>query len=343
MLQFPRWKVDVTVGRDLVKTLYETATTSKAAIDKAKHKLRGAVSSAGTFKFKATKADEKNHATKKSPQQLDREIAEALGHTSRGHATRRSGESLSWNGQTIPIDPSPRTVKPFELNRPYVIRRRGRLYTVVLDTHRGNVAHPAEVEGRTPSSKTRAGKGSAAMRVSHATKATTKGRAKTSDKINIDQLAKLFDLPDWDRIDELNQQHYWEMSQGSTDEEAQLDAERAAQDEVYGQWYDAVESVATKLFDKHGLELQPTGKQGTETRRYEFKIVPSSSWNDAANKIRETINGVGDFHFNDLKEFLHTQASTARQAALSHLGYIRQYPAVYGGSGARQLYDQAWR
>lgn len=65
MLQFPRWKVDVTVGRDLVKTLYETATTSKAAINKAKHKLRGAVSSAGAFKFKATKVDEKDHAAKK--------------------------------------------------------------------------------------------------------------------------------------------------------------------------------------------------------------------------------------------------------------------------------------
>lgn len=71
MMQFPRWRVDVTVGGDLVKTLYETATTPAAAIAKAKHKLRGAVSSAGAFKFKASKVEagepEHRHATKKSP------------------------------------------------------------------------------------------------------------------------------------------------------------------------------------------------------------------------------------------------------------------------------------
>jgi hypothetical protein len=82
MLQFPRWRVDVTVGGDLVKTFYETATTSAAAIGKAKHKMRGAVSSAGAFKFKAAKAEARepgrHHATKKSPAQLQREIDEAL-------------------------------------------------------------------------------------------------------------------------------------------------------------------------------------------------------------------------------------------------------------------------
>lgn len=82
MLQFPRWRVDVTVGGDLVKTFYETATTSAAAIAKAKHKMRGAVSSAGAFRFKATKAEgesKSQHATKKkSPSQLQREIDEVL-------------------------------------------------------------------------------------------------------------------------------------------------------------------------------------------------------------------------------------------------------------------------
>ena len=49
------------------KTFYETATTSKAAVAKAKHKMRGAVSSAGAFKFKASKVDEpSDHATKKT-------------------------------------------------------------------------------------------------------------------------------------------------------------------------------------------------------------------------------------------------------------------------------------
>jgi hypothetical protein len=68
MLQFPRWRVDVVVDGDVVKTFHETATTSKAAIDKAKHKMRGAVSNAGPFKFKAVRTDAGTaHATKAPP------------------------------------------------------------------------------------------------------------------------------------------------------------------------------------------------------------------------------------------------------------------------------------
>jgi hypothetical protein len=197
----------------------------------------------------------------------------------------------------------------------------------------------ADALAKPPRSRATAVAPSARKRAAHATKAGNK----TSDKINIDQLAKLFGLPDWDKVDEMNQQHYWDMARNAEDEESQIEAERAAQDEIYGQWYDAVEHVASKLFEEHGLELHPTGKQGSEKRRYDFKIVPQSSWNDAADKIRETINGVGDFHFNNLKEFLYAESSTARQAVLSHLGSIKRYPAVYGGLGAHQMYEQHWR
>lgn len=183
------------------------------------------------------------------------------------------------------------------------------------------------------------GSRSATRRAAHATKADKS----TSDKTNIAQLAEMFGLPDWDRVDELNQQHYWEMSKGAEDEEAQQKAEQEAQQEVFAQWYDAVEHAASKLFEEHGLELRPAGKSKTERRSYDLKIVPSNSWSDAADKIRETINGVGDFHFGTLREFLDSGPYTARQAVLSHLGYIKRHPAVYGGQGARQMYDQYWR
>lgn len=165
---------------------------------------------------------------------------------------------------------------------------------------------------------------STSKKTAHATKVKTV----TGDKLNIDQIAKLFDLPDWNRIDYLNQQNYWEMARSAEGEDAQLAAEREAQNNVYGQWYDAVERAASKLFEEHGLELDPTGKQGTKERRYDFKIVPSKSWDDAANKLRETINGVGTFHFDNLREFLGSGPYTARQAVLAHLGYIKRYPAV---------------
>lgn len=173
-----------------------------------------------------------------------------------------------------------------------------------------------------------------------------KRKAQLKDKITIEQLAKMFKLPDWDRIDELNQEFYWEQSKGAPDEDAAMEAERAAQDEVYTQWYDAVKHVAEKLFEEHGLELHPIAvkRRGVVDKRpFEFKIVPFNSWEDAADKIRETINGVGAFYFRNLREFLDSGPCTARQAVLSHLNWIRDYPAVYGGLGPHQMYEAAWR
>ena len=177
-------------------------------------------------------------------------------------------------------------------------------------------------------------------------------RKETSDKINIDQLAKLFDLPPYDDIEELNSDNIYDAGQSAYDEDedasetareaAREKAEWHAQAEIYGQWYDAVKSVASQLFEEHGLELTPTGKQGDDKRRYDFKIEPAKSWDEAANKIRETVNGVGYFHFNTLREFLDSGPYTARQAVLSHLEHIASYPAVYGSSSARSLYENAW-
>ena len=186
-------------------------------------------------------------------------------------------------------------------------------------------------------------------RSAHATKSKTGD--KTTDKTDIAALASMFGLPDWDSVDEMNQQNYWETAKGEEDEKAQQAAEAAAQDDVYAQWYDAVEHAASKLFEEHGLELQPAGKwhpsthakTKAERRPFQLKIVPSKSWDDAAEKLRETINGVGYFHFNSLREFLDSGPYTARQAVLSHLGYIKQHPDVYGGQSARDLYDRHWR
>lgn len=256
------------------------------------------------------------HATKKSPTQLEREINAALHGNrwiSREEATARTSFDPKLYAKAV---------------------AEGRIGTAVAK----RIA-AAERRGTRKS-------------VTHATKAKTPtARAaasadKNSDKITIEQLAKLFALPDWDKIDEMNQQHYWEMSRGAEGEEAQIDAEREAQDEVYRQWYDAVEHVAEKLFGEHGLEflaMKHTRKVQKDYRPHQLKIIPSMTWSDAADKIRETINGVGDFHFDSLREFLDSGPYTARQAVLAHLGYIKRYPAVYGGLGANQMYEHAWR
>jgi ribosomal protein S21 len=90
MPQFPRWKVDVTVGGEIVRTFYETATTAAAAIAKAKRKLRGAVSSAGAFKFSATMAGT-THATKKYGPKASEKVERTMREFKRGKL--RSGRS----------------------------------------------------------------------------------------------------------------------------------------------------------------------------------------------------------------------------------------------------------
>lgn len=153
--------------------------------------------------------------------------------------------------------------------------------------------------------------------------------------LDVSQLAKLLDLPSWEDIDELNMDYYWECVDRDASEEEAMEQEFAARDEVERQWRNAVMHAAEQLLGEHGLELQG----GT----WEYQLVPTVSWRDAANQIRQTINGVGYFHFGTLAEFLESGPYTAREAVLSHLGYVSRYPEVYGTSSARSLYEASWR
>ncbi|HSX22264.1 MAG TPA: hypothetical protein VLE97_05765 [Gaiellaceae bacterium] len=285
----------------------------------------------------------------KSPRLLDREIASALSKPRRSHATSSSGDA--------------------GMLHMFTYRNKHGAYSNVWARDGEHAKQVVRERGDAPGSffsisrvtnvpPRPAGSAHARVRAGHASKKAAKSgskeRSKTSDKINIDQLAQMLGLPDWEKIDEMNQQHYWEMTRRGDyeDEDAQMKAEEEARDEVYGKWYDAVEHAASRLFEEHGLELQPAGKwhpstytkTRAEARPHELKIVPSNSWDDAAEKIRATMSGIGDVYVgDDLREFLRIQGTTARQAVLSHLGAIKRYPHVYGGPGAHQMYEQHWR
>ncbi len=176
--------------------------------------------------------------------------------------------------------------------------------------------------------------------------------AKASDRVNIDQLAKLFRWPEFDDLQEQNWKYIADAGAAAereavededvTEHEAEKireKAEQAAGDELYGNWYDAVERVALDLFEAHGLDLTPVGKR---TQRA-FRVTPQFSWADAADSLRETINGVGEFHFGSLREFLDSGPWTARQAVLAHLSWIRWYPEVYGSPSPQRIYELSWK
>lgn len=166
------------------------------------------------------------------------------------------------------------------------------------------------------------------------------------DVRNIDQLAAMFGLPDFDSVEEMNLDYIADAGRGIEDDEEQMEAMTAARDELYRNWHQAVLSTAEQLFEEHSLELDPIRyrRDLPDVPAYEFRIVPEESWSDAARKIMQTINGVGMFHFGSLKEFLDSGPYTPRQAVLSHLGYIRDYPKVYGTMmSAQQIYEGSWR
>jgi len=180
-------------------------------------------------------------------------------------------------------------------------------------------------------------------------------RTPIQDKINIEELAKMFDLSSWDEIDERNRDNIWEtgdyayknaLSDGDSEEKAEKareDAEGEAGHDLYKNWHDGVMAAADALFGEHGLELAPIKSRGND-RPFEYRIAPTESWDAALKQIIETINGVGMFHFSSRREFLDSGPyATARIGVLRHVHHISSYPEVYGGTSAARYFEQGFR
>lgn len=170
-------------------------------------------------------------------------------------------------------------------------------------------------------------------------------------KIDIDELAKMFKLPAWDVVEERNSDYIWEtadyavgnaMYETTEEIEAIRDkAEQEVRDEMFGQWHNGVSAAADRMFANHDLVLSPIGKTKWP---WQFKIGPETSWEVAAEKILNTINGVGYFHFATLKEFLLSGPyETPRIAVLAHLHWMVRYPEVFGDNSAQTIYERSFR
>lgn len=174
-----------------------------------------------------------------------------------------------------------------------------------------------------------------------------------SDVVDLDEIArdfKLTTITDYDDsiidsfADTWSHARKEALSEGMSEDEADekaREAEQAERDEAVGHYMDAILRVADKLYGEHGLVLEP--KHKGKGRSFEYKVAPEKSWSDAANKIRETINGVGMFEFRDLQDFLRSGPYTARQAVLSHLHWIADWPSVYGEGTPRSMVDRQMR
>jgi hypothetical protein len=186
--------------------------------------------------------------------------------------------------------------------------------------------------------------------VEEARKAPWHGPVK--DKLNTDEIAKLFDIDTYEDLHERNIDNLFEagsyarkeaLDSGASEEEAEaaeMKAEEEADTELFHQWHDGVMAAAEYLFEKHRLVLVPVKKSDYP---FEYRVVPEKSWEDAATAIVETINGVGYFHFSSLREFLDSGPYTPRSAVLTHLHYTARYPEVYGDTSARRIYERSFR
>jgi hypothetical protein len=181
------------------------------------------------------------------------------------------------------------------------------------------------------------------------------GKRSNKVKINIDQLAKMFDLPEWTTLEEYNMDNIWERGQSAVDSALEEDpdlseysqaeirekAEACEIECLFHAWHHAVENTVKPLFNKHGLNLVPVSVCGTDRTPYEYHVMPIKDWADVCLNLIETINGVGYFHFNNLTEFLNSGPCTAKEAALSHLHWICRYPEVYGDESSIRTYKRS--
>jgi hypothetical protein len=165
-----------------------------------------------------------------------------------------------------------------------------------------------------------------------------------SNVVTFDRLCKLLGVDSWNKVSDQSIDYYsqwWDKD--ATDEENEKTAMEAETDH-FRRYYDAVTGVAEDLFGSHGLVL--VGKSRTRKpvdRPWEFRVVPKVSWEDAADHIRMTINGVGIFEFSTLREFLDSGPYTGRRAVLGHLGWIPSWFEVYGEGKARQNVERRMR
>ena len=171
---------------------------------------------------------------------------------------------------------------------------------------------------------------------------------KLKNTLTMDKLTGLFGLPTLDTVYDSSFDYVAEcggwaevyaLRGGATEEEAEsarVAAETEANTEVCDKWYAGVTGAAERLFEVHGLRL-------VKRRDGSFTVKPVKSWDDALTQIRETINGVGYFHFSNNAEFLRSGPYTPMQAVLSHLHWTADYPAVYGEESAKCIYENAWR
>lgn len=134
------------------------------------------------------------------------------------------------------------------------------------------------------------------------------------------------------------------LSTGATEEQADqaaLDAENEEESAACEQYMQAVLFVANKLFEEHHLFLEEVkSKKGFAST---YKVIPKISWKDSAAELIKTINGVGMFEFDSVKEFCNSTPATPKATVLTHLHWVKDWVEVYEGGKASHMVERRLR
>lgn len=167
----------------------------------------------------------------------------------------------------------------------------------------------------------------------------TSRRCKLTDKMSFERICTLLGVKTTEQWDEHNADSFLYRGADAAEmsEEEIMCCEADASSEAWQSYKSAVLLVAEEVFARHALTLV------TDEHERTFRVVPSNSWRIAADNIRMTINGVGQFEFSSLQEFLSSGPYTPRQAVLSHLGWIPSWYEVYEGGKASSRVERRMR
>jgi hypothetical protein len=165
-----------------------------------------------------------------------------------------------------------------------------------------------------------------------------------SNTVTFDRLCSLLRVDTWAKVEDENIDYYCQWWDKDATEEENFKVEDEARSDHFRKYHDAVLSVAEELFGTHGLLLIGKLRNGKPVDRpWEFRVQPKVSWDDAADHIRMTINGVGLFEFATLREFLVSGPYTGRRAVLNHLGWLWSWYEVYGEGNSRTRVERRMR
>lgn len=155
-------------------------------------------------------------------------------------------------------------------------------------------------------------------------------KKKLNPVIDLDRMADLLGVP---TLNEMDDKYWFECMPDDPESDDPHSSER---DECWREYENALVSVFTSLCEDHDLTLTKLGGG-------QWKLAPKVAWKYSAKCVMETINGVGMFHFQNVREFVDSGPYTERAAVLTHLHWLKRYPDVYGTGSINRMMERATR